>query len=463
MQKITFRHLLLAAAALAVAHAAPAQSGSGAPEQSAAGQSQSPDGWTLGRCIDYARSNSIQVRSAEIAVSTGEAELDAAKAARYPTLSFNSGQSVSHQSAIKLINDYGEVVSDGTFSYGGSYGFGSSTAIFQGGRMRNSIRQQQKQLESSRLAVERSANSVTVSVTQAYLQVLYARETLEVNRRAVELAARQADRAQKMHEAGAVARGEVAQMRSQLAAAQYDLTTAENNLAQYTLQLKQLLELEPGDRFEVADPAVGDGEVMQALPAVADVYAAAVAIMPETRSAEVQIEASQYAEKVARAGFYPQVSLSANVSTGHQSGTPASMGSQLKDKLNESVGLSLNVPIFNNRSARTSVRRARLGTRQAQIDNISARKELLATIESLHHDATAAQASFLASGEKLAYAEESYRLAEASFEQGDSNAVELITEKNNYLSALSARLQAKYQAVLAAKILLFYKGEPITL
>lgn len=463
MQKITFRHLLLVAAALAVAAAASAQSASGLTEQSAAGRPQSPDGWTLGRCIDHARSNSIQVRSAEIAVSTGEAELDAAKASRYPTLSFNSGQSVSHQSAIKLINDYGEVVSDGTFSYGGSYGFGSSAAVFQGGRLRNSIRQQEKQLESSRLAVERSANSVTVSVTQAYLQVLYARETADVNRRAVELAARQAERAQKMHEAGAVARGEVAQMRSQLAAAQYDLTTAENNLAQYTLQLKQLLELEPGERFEVACPAVGDEEVMRPLPAVADVYATAVGIMPETRSAEVQIEASQYAEKVARAGFYPQVSVSANVSTGHQSGTPASMGSQLKDKLNESVGLSLNVPIFNNRSARTSVRRARLGTRQAQIDNVSARKELLATIESLHHDATAAQASFLASGEKLAYAEESYRLAEASFEQGDSNAVELITEKNNYLAALSARLQAKYQAVLAAKILLFYKGEPITL
>ena len=69
----------------------------------------------------------------------------------------------------------------------------------------------------------------------------------------------------------------------------------------------------------------------------------------------------------------------------------------------------------------------------------------------------------MSAGEKLLYAEESWRLAEASFEAGANNAVDLITEKNNYLSALSARLQAKYQAVLAAKILLFYKGEPITL
>lgn len=453
MKKIEFRRLALVAALAVLAAQATAQEEARPQERR----------WTLGECIEYARSNNIQVRKAQINASAGEVELDAAKASRYPTLSFNSGQSVSHQSAIKLINDYGEVVSDGTFSYGGSYGFGSNVSIFQGGRLRNNVRRQEKQLESSRMAVEQSENTITVNVAQAYLQILYARETAEINRRAVELAARQVDRAQKRLEEGDATRNEVAQMRAQLAAAQYDLTAAQNNLAQYTLQLKQLLELGADDRFEAAYPEIGDEEVLQALPTVAEVYAAAVEIMPETRSAEVMIEASQYAEKVAKAGFYPSISLSANVSTGHQSGTPVSMGSQLRDKLNESVGLSLSVPIFNNKSARTSVRRARLDTRQSEIDNLNARKELLATVESLHHDAVAGQANFVSAGEKLAYAEESWRLAEASFEAGANNAVDLITEKNNYLSALSARLQAKYQAVLAAKILLFYKGEPITL
>ena len=41
--------------------------------------------------------------------------------------------------------------------------------------------------------------------------------------------------------------------------------------------------------------------------------------------------------------------------------------------------------------------------------------------------------------------------------------MELNTEKNNFLAAMSERLQAKYKAVLAAKILAFYRGEPITL
>ena len=117
----------------------------------------------------------------------------------------------------------------------------------------------------------------------------------------------------------------------------------------------------------------------------------------------------------------------------------------------------------HGKNARTSVRQARLNTRQAEIDSRTARKDLLSTIESLHRDAVAAQSNYMAAGQKLAYAEESYRLAVASFEQGKNNAVELNTEKNNFLAAMSERLQAKYKAVLAAKILAFYRGEPITL
>lgn len=451
-------NLLLSLALAAVATAA-------APHTAQAQTQPAPAAapWTLEACIEHARANNLQVQSAQISAEAGEIELEAAKAARYPTLSFSSGQNVSHQSAIKLINDYGEIVSDGSFSYGGSYGIGSTTSIYQGGRLRNTIRQQERRAESSRLGVEKSINDITVSIVQAYLQIMYAAETVEINRRAVSLAEQQADRARRMMDEGAVARTEVAQMLSQLGSARYDLTTAQNNLAQYKLQLKQLLELGPEAQFEVTFPEIGDDEVLRIIPSVEEVYAAAVESMPETRQAEILIEASEYAERAARAAFYPQVSLSANVSTGHQSGLGTSMGSQLGQKLNESIGLSLSVPIFNGKSARTSVRQARLNTRQAEIDSRNARKELLSTIESLHRDAVAAQANFTAAEQKLAYAEESYRLAVASFEQGKNNAVELNTEKNNYLAALSARLQAKYQSVLAARLLAFYRGEPITL
>ena len=90
----------------------------------------SSEPWSLARCLEYARANNLQVQSARITAEAGDIELEAAKAARYPTLSFNTGQNVSHQSAIKLINDYGEVVSDGSFSYGDDWSTGGEEESF---------------------------------------------------------------------------------------------------------------------------------------------------------------------------------------------------------------------------------------------------------------------------------------------------------------------------------------------
>lgn len=43
------------------------------------------------------------------------------------------------------------------------------------------------------------------------------------------------------------------------------------------------------------------------------------------------------------------------------------------------------------------------------------------------------------------------------------NTVELLQEKNNYLSAQLQTAQSKYQAVLSAKLLDFYRDKPIEL
>ena len=60
-------------------------------------------------------------------------------------------------------------------------------------------------------------------------------------------------------------------------------------------------------------------------------------------------------------------------------------------------------------------------------------------------------------------AETSYRLAREEFEAGTRNTVDLLVEKNNYLAALQEHLQAKYQSLLATRVLDFYRGIPIDL
>ena len=55
----------------------------------------------------------------------------------------------------------------------------------------------------------------------------------------------------------------------------------------------------------------------------------------------------------------------------------------------------------------------------------------------------------------------SYNLVQAQLDAGMKNTVELLTEKNNYLSALQEQIQAKFEAILSLKLLNFYRNQPI--
>ena len=177
----------------------------------------------------------------------------------------------------------------------------------------------------------------------------------------------------------------------------------------------------------------------------------------------MNVESAQLGEKIAAGDGLPSLTASASIGTGNISGTNYSFYNQLNNKLNENVGITLSVRIFNNRKAKSSIARSRLQTRQAELDYQSMEKDLLKDVESLYQDAVSAQSRYLAANDKVKSAETSYGLVLAQFNEGMKNTVELLTEKNNYLSAQQEQIQAKYQAVLSIKLLNFYQNEPITL
>ena len=160
--------------------------------------------------------------------------------------------------------------------------------------------------------------------------------------------------------------------------------------------------------------------------------------------------------KIAKGGYLPTVSLSAGINTGAYSGTGVSFIDQLNNKLGESVGLSLSLPIFDQRSNRSSYNKAKLSADQARLQQASSQNSLLSTLESMRNDAVAAQSQYLSSTEQLKAQKVSYDIVSEQFNAGFKNTVELITEKNNYISAQSKQLQAKYQSVLSLKLLDMY-------
>ncbi|WP_416994418.1 TolC family protein [Alistipes putredinis] len=407
--------------------------------------------WTLQECLDYAYQNNIQVRQSRNNQLSGIEDTKQAKAALFPSLVASTTQSYTNYPSSEVTDNN---------SYTGTYGITAGMTIFEGGKLRTEVKRQKVQNQMDALSVEESVNDIRIAIVQAYMQCLYAADAVRINRSTAEASKAQRDRAEEMLRAGSISRVDFAQLQSQYSSDEYQVVVASSTLDNYKLQLKQLLELDIMEEMNPAVPGVKEENVLKALPSKDEVYATALKVMPQIRRGELGVEAAKLEEKSARAGFYPSISLSASIGTGHMSNNDFESGSQIWNRFNENIGLTLNIPIFSNRKNRTAVNKAKIALNDSYLEWTSLQKELLRNVESAYLDAVSAQAQYLSAREKEKYARESYELTSEQFRVGVKNTVELITAQNEYSAAQQQVLQAKYLTLLSIELLNIYQGLP---
>ena len=407
--------------------------------------------WTLQECLDYAYQNNIQVRQSRNNQLSGIEDTKQAKAALFPSLVASTTQSYTNYPSSEVTDNN---------SYTGTYGITAGMTIFEGGKLRTEVKRQKVQNQMDALSVEESVNDIRIAIVQAYMQCLYAADAVRINRSTAEASKAQRDRAEEMLRTGSISRVDFAQLQSQYSSDEYQIVVAGSTLDNYKLQLKQLLELDIMEEMNPAVPGVKEENVLKALPPKNEVYETALKVMPQIRRGELGIEAAKLEEKSARAGFFPSISLSASVGTGHMSNNDFESGSQIWNRFNENVGLTLNIPIFSNRKNRTAVNKAKIALNDSYLEWTSLQKELLRNVESAYLDAVSVQAQYLSAREKEKYARESYELTSEQFRVGVKNTVELITAQNEYSAAQQQVLQAKYLTLLSIELLNIYQGLP---
>lgn len=406
--------------------------------------------WTLGECLDYALENNIQLRQSRNDYLSGIEDTGEAKAALFPSLTASVTQGFTNYPSSNVTDRN---------SYTGTYGLNAGMTLYEGGKLRTAVKRQQVQNRIDALSVEESANDIRIAIVQAYMQCLYAAEAVTVNRSTADASKARRDRAEAMWQAGSISKVDFAQLESQYASDEYQVVVASASLDNYKLQLKQLLELDITEEMNLAAPAIQESEVLSALPAKAEIYATALDAMPEIKRGELAVESAELGIRQARAGFFPSVSLSAGIGTGHMSGGSFESGSQVWNRFNENVGLSVSIPIFSNRKNRTAVNKARIAVSNSLLERQSLEKELLREVESAYLDAVSAQSQYVAAREKQRYAQQSCDLTDEQFRVGMKNTVELITAQNELTAARQEVLQAKYMALLNIELLDIYQGK----
>ncbi|MFA5301612.1 MAG: TolC family protein [Bacteroidales bacterium] len=416
------------------------------------------ESWSLDKCIEYARQNNIQIQSQQISKELSDVELEQTKAQRFPTLNFSSNFGVSFQNTTTY-NDFMEKTD--ASAYSDNYGLNTGVTLYSGGKLNKTIKQ--KQIENSAYSydIEQSSLDIEISVIQAYLQILYANESLGIAKKAIDLSQTQVERGLEMYQAGSISKADLAQLQSQNASDKHQLTQAKNALSSTKLTLKQLLELELEEEFNVVFTDFDDQQVLKIIPDLSSVYQTALNNLPQIKSSALSVESANMAISIAKASRLPTISASASINTGTISSAGSSYFQQLGSKINENVGINLSIPIFNNKQVRTNINKAELQSQSAQLQDISLKKQLLSTIESIHNDAVSAQSQYVSAKEQLDAAQASFELVNEQFRAGLKNTIELITEQNNYTNALSTLLQSRFQAVSSLMLLDLYQYQNV--
>lgn len=422
--------------------------------------------WTLQECLDYALVNNIQLQQKRITAASDHEDVLQSKAALFPSVSFSTNQNASWRPfAETTINLAGGTMTtnSNTVSYNGSYGINANWTVWNGNRNTNTIKQNKLTEKIAELGVEQQANTIQEQIAQLYVQILYETEAVNVCREIIKSSMMQRDRAKTMVEVGSLARVDLVQLEAQVSQDEYSLVSAQSQLANYKLQLKQLLEIHDDETFDIAIPEVSDAQVLAMIPNEQAVYNAALESRPEIQSGKLNIESSEIAIHSARAGYKPTVSLTAGIGSSNSSGQDTDFFKQVKTNMNNSLGLSVSIPIVDNHQTRTNIRKAKYALQTSELNLQEQQKQLYSTIENYWLNATTSQQQFISARNNVKSMQESYDLVSEQFNLGLKNIVELTTGKNNLLQAEQQLLQTKYTALLNAAMLNFYAGENIKL
>ncbi len=420
--------------------------------------------WTLQECLSYALSNNITLQRARLTKASAHEDVLQAQAQLLPSLSASTSHVVAYTpfpetGRAQVTNGYVESSVD-KVSYNGSCGISANWTVWNGNQNHNLVKLNKLSEQKAEVDSAVTANSIQEQIAQLYVQILYSAEAIKVNQQSLEASKKNEERGKEMVKVGSMSKAELSQLTAQRAQDEYNIVAAESNMRDYTRQLKQLLQITNDDNFEVETPTEETGDALQAIPALTLVYEEALSNRPEIKSSQLAIEQNQLNLKIAKAQSLPSVALTAGVSTNSTTLNDNAWGTQLKNNLGLNGGVTVSIPIFDQRKKKTAVSKALLSIEDSKMQLCDQETQLYATIENYWIQATTNQAKYRSSVANTKSQQDSYDMLSEQFSLGLKNIVELMNGKTNLITAQQEQLQSKYLTLLNINMLKFYmQGE----
>ncbi|SHF75333.1 TolC family protein [Pedobacter caeni] len=445
---------------------------------------------TIQDAIDKTLNNNLQVKQSKLSESLSEENLRQSKYALLPTLSGNGRYNIN----------FGRSVDPSTNSFNSSQfssfngGISGDVGLFQGFQKLNQIKQNKLLLDADKTNTDKVKNDLILQVVTSYLQILYNRDLLAASKQQQSVAKQTLAREQQLLDVGNKTLADLSQAKSQLATADLNVTNAQNTLTISYLTLAQLMDIPSSTEYEVQAPLLSSFNKPSVNENAADVYNAATELFPDIKLAALRTEAAKKGIDVARGAYYPTLSLGAGLSSNYSSGRKFQTGTQkilreigrvegsnaavlapfdlpltesyrFKDQINDnfgqSVGLSLQIPIFNGFTARSGVRKAKINYLRSLTDEQLAKNNLNKVIYQAVADLKAAESRYQSTTNTFQAQKDAFNVIEQRYAVGLVNSLDFSTSQSNMNKAEVDMIQAKYDLLFRAKVIDYYLGKQI--
>ena len=409
--------------------------------------------WTMHQCMQYAVKHNHEVKRAELELDNYQAGKTAAIGRFLPEIDARVGAQYNFGRAIDPeTNIYTDV---STFS--NVYSLQASLPVFDGFSRIHALRAAKASVLMGQSAFRQKQNQTALSVLQAYANAAYYEGLVRMAGEKVEETTLLLRQTRVLEEVGRKSSADVAQVESQKAEADYELTHQQNLLTSALLELKKGMNYPLTDslRLTIDEVTARDARDYGSLPTSRN-------LVPELLVAQYQMQASKHEWHQARSAILPTLSFSAGLNTTYfhtlHSDDAQSFRSQLKNNMGEYLGFTLSIPLFNRLQTATSIRRAKNNYRIA-CENY-AQKQL--ELEKLAREAWQDWQGYLKQTEQMLQKVEAdsiaYQLTRRQFEEGLSTAIDLHTTSSQLLKSKATLLQCRLMAIVKEQLVRYYQG-----
>ncbi|UCD37227.1 MAG: TolC family protein [Fidelibacterota bacterium] len=338
---------------------------------------------------------------------------------------FNPGQTIS-------------VELDFTYDYQTDWSI--TQPIFTGGKLTKSLQLARANLESAQLDELLARNDLTLQVSQAYLGMLVAQEFLRVATEAHTITEDFYRITQQMYNEGLASKLDLLQSEVQMANLVPRVTQARNAVKLAEAGLKTVMGIQDTQSLLLTDELHYEAHEYS----LDELLSEALANRHELRQMDLRGQMGRYARSIARGGYLPMIALSGSYST---FGNDLAEVGQWEDSYTVSMGLSFN--LFSGGRRRTSVQKAQVAIRQAELGRIALEDAIELEVEGAYHTLIESESTLLSSEKTVAQAEEAARLAQLQYQAGTITHLQANQIQANLTNARANYAQALFSYTLA--------------